>query len=785
MRRIQLLFQGSTIPSFSNLFSSSYSYYSCHSPPAGNSVVATTTTTTTRCRHNSYYGTIALRRTRRSSSSSRLSLTVTPLATTAFQVQPFLDTNSRQRHGRSLQQQLSQQEKFIMIPSFSSCLTTTTAATTPIAKFHLGRSTPLVVRRWTSSLSSTASSSSSSSSRKDSSGNSSNSRHLGKTKKSSPKGTTTRSTTRTATERQEAMMDIFAQESEYKRPVLQWYPGHIGKAERMLKESFISAVDVIVEVRDARIPKATSHPKVGLWCAGKPRVVVLTHVDQVSKASQRAWTKAYQLFGAEHYASQAMQDKQARNRAKQAAQERAKYQKNDKYDDNNRNDNQNSLKTKTTTNQNQEENNNNNNNNQHDQSSSPIKAVIFVNAKEGAGIHNLKRTLFRAGSFVQERRARRGLKARPLRVGILGFPNVGKSALINRLLGRRRARAANTPGVTRSLQWIRIRNNDDLPNRYGISPSISSNNDKNSNNNNKAGEFELLDSPGIIPLDMQDSQSDATLLAACNCIGQAAYDNQEVAAYLCEWMLTLHRLGYAKRAAPGWRSAVMERYKFDPLTDQVDTLLRPPSFYNNDDDDDNDNKDDNSNNKKDDRRGTKDHVRSSKNYETIERRRQRTGEDMLHTIADRTCQGDLEDASRKILQDFRTGRMGPICLQMAPKVRHDPGQVPILHEQYGQYGHDHVLERQAYYKVWEQKEQNERAQTARRVAEEMGLALPPVLLEQEVAQQQQREQQQQQPEDDENSNNNNNNDNKNNNKSGKTTPVVEESNIGRGLFDGW
>jgi 50S ribosome-binding GTPase len=87
------------------------------------------------------------------------------------------------------------------------------------------------------------------------------------------------------------------------------------------------------------------------------------------------------------------------------------------------------------------------------------------------------------------------------------FPRIyfSKSALINRLLGRRRARTANTPGVTRSLQWIRIRTDDDKKTHKK--------------------EYELLDSPGIIPSYLDD-QSDALLLAACNCIGEASYDNQ-------------------------------------------------------------------------------------------------------------------------------------------------------------------------------------------------------------------------------------------------------------------
>lgn len=57
---------------------------------------------------------------------------------------------------------------------------------------------------------------------------------------------------------------------------------------------------------------------------------------------------------------------------------------------------------------------------------------------------------------INEARAQRGLKARPVRAVVVGFPNVGKSALINRLLGRRLCESAARPGVTRTLKWLRI-----------------------------------------------------------------------------------------------------------------------------------------------------------------------------------------------------------------------------------------------------------------------------------------------------------------------------------------
>lgn len=46
----------------------------------------------------------------------------------------------------------------------------------------------------------------------------------------------------------------------------------------------------------------------------------------------------------------------------------------------------------------------------------------------------------------------RGIQPRAVRAAVIGFPNVGKSALINRLLGRKMAQSKNLPGVTRSLR---------------------------------------------------------------------------------------------------------------------------------------------------------------------------------------------------------------------------------------------------------------------------------------------------------------------------------------------
>lgn len=63
---------------------------------------------------------------------------------------------------------------------------------------------------------------------------------------------------------------------------------------------------------------------------------------------------------------------------------------------------------------------------------------------------------------------RRGLKARSVRIMILGIPNVGKSSLINFLAGTAAARTANTPGHTRGKQWVRLSEGLDLLDTPGV-----------------------------------------------------------------------------------------------------------------------------------------------------------------------------------------------------------------------------------------------------------------------------------------------------------------------------
>lgn len=209
---------------------------------------------------------------------------------------------------------------------------------------------------------------------------------------------------------------------------VQWYPGHIAKAERLLKDR-LKAVDVVLELRDARIAFSTEHPELASWAGNKPRILVLNRVDMISKYEFRKLESYFSSRGVE---------------------------------------------------------------------------VVGTNGQTGQGVPKLVRRAVSVSSAVNERRAAKGLLPREVRAAVVGFPNVGKSAIINRLSAKKACESANTPGVTKQLRWI------------------------------KAGEdLYVLDAPGVLPSSLED-QTAAQNLAICNDIGKASYLESIIAGVFVE-----------------------------------------------------------------------------------------------------------------------------------------------------------------------------------------------------------------------------------------------------------
>jgi ribosome biogenesis GTPase A len=78
------------------------------------------------------------------------------------------------------------------------------------------------------------------------------------------------------------------------RPVIDWYPGHIAKAERLMSE-VLSMVDVVVELRDARIPVSTAHPMLQTWIGSRGHVLALNRRDAAPDVCLAEWSAAIGL----------------------------------------------------------------------------------------------------------------------------------------------------------------------------------------------------------------------------------------------------------------------------------------------------------------------------------------------------------------------------------------------------------------------------------------------------------------------------------------------------------
>jgi ribosome biogenesis GTPase A len=205
-----------------------------------------------------------------------------------------------------------------------------------------------------------------------------------------------------------------------------WYPGHIAKAERQLKEK-ISQIDIIIELRDARIPFTSEHRDLPNWVNNKTIITVLNKLD---------------LADLERVPKQ----------------------------------------------------------------------FLAINTKDPKSLNVLLSELSKAAEPIEEKFKKKGIINRPARVMVVGYPNIGKSSLINALARKKKAKVENKPGVTRQQQWI------DMQGKL---------------------QLKLLDTPGIIPAKFY-SDDQALKLALCNCVGDNAFDDVLVAREMLKLIEALY-----------------------------------------------------------------------------------------------------------------------------------------------------------------------------------------------------------------------------------------------------
>ena len=211
---------------------------------------------------------------------------------------------------------------------------------------------------------------------------------------------------------------------------INWYPGHMAKTRRLIKEN-ISMVDIIYEVVDARIPFSSKIKDVDDLIKDKPKIMIMTKTDlcDINKTSMCA--KMYEKEG---------------------------YK---------------------------------------------VVMVDLINNKGLSDIYSATSLLLKS---LDDKREAKGLKKRAYRALIIGIPNVGKSTLINRLVGKKATITGDKPGVTKKLSWIRI--NKDL---------------------------ELLDSPGILWPKIDD-ENQAYNLASFSAIKEEILPLGKVACYILDTM---------------------------------------------------------------------------------------------------------------------------------------------------------------------------------------------------------------------------------------------------------
>ena len=211
---------------------------------------------------------------------------------------------------------------------------------------------------------------------------------------------------------------------------LNWYPGHMAKTKREIKEK-IDLIDIVYEVIDARIPKSSKNKDIDELIKDKPRILIMSKVDLCDLPKTQKWITYYENMG---------------------------------------------------------------------------YTVIPLDLLNNPNLQKIFEETNKIMTVLNEKREKKGLKPRKVRALILGIPNVGKSTLINRLVGKKATNVGNKPGITKQLEWIRINN-----------------------------QIELLDTPGILWPKLDDEEV-ALNLASMTAIKEEILDLEAVSIHIINKM---------------------------------------------------------------------------------------------------------------------------------------------------------------------------------------------------------------------------------------------------------
>ncbi|NMP17526.1 ribosome biogenesis GTPase YlqF [Thalassotalea sp. Y01] len=225
---------------------------------------------------------------------------------------------------------------------------------------------------------------------------------------------------------------------------INWFPGHMHKAQKEIKE-IIHLIDVVIEVCDARLPFSSENPMITEIRGDKPLIKILNKSDLADDRLTKVWIDYYQS--------------------------------------------------------------------QHN-----VKAIALT-TEDPSGAKNI-------AALIKKLVPNKDEEGKQINAMIMGIPNVGKSTLINTLVGKTKAKVGNEPAVTKAQQRIRL----------------------------EEGVY-LYDTPGMLWPRIANENS-GYRLAVSGGVKDTAFDHEEIACFAAEYLLE----AYPER--------LKERYKIDELPQQ-------------------------------------------------------------------------------------------------------------------------------------------------------------------------------------------------------------------------